>query len=126
MAKAKKMDKSAFENIVKELSSQAEMIKTKQHAKQTIMDTFDKEVQSYRSGKISKKAVRASVPRVNRELREFDGEIVRHIGSVRKAARKVTGFAGRQKPKKFKATVVGMRSAAVKKKARKRARKRKK
>ena len=116
MVKAKKMDKAAYEDIVKELSSQAEMIRSKQRSKQSIMDTFDKEVRSYRTGKISRKALRASVPRVNKEIREFDREIRAHIVSVERAARRVALFAGRQKTKRFKATMLGIRSAEIKRK----------
>jgi hypothetical protein len=116
LSKAKKMDKPAYEDIVKELSSHAEMIMSKQKAKQSIMDTFDREVNSYRKGKISRKALRASVPRVNAELRELDKEMRDHIGRVVKAAKKVAAFAERQKPRKFKSTMMGVRSAGVKKK----------
>ena len=115
MAEEKKMEKLAFENIVKELSSQAEMIETKQRAKQTVMDTFDGEVQEYRDGKISRKALRASVPRINRELQGLDREIREHIASIEKVAREIVLFAGRQKPKSFKATMIGVRRAEVKK-----------
>ena len=126
MVKAKKMDKSAYENIVKELSSHAELIGSKQRAKQSIMNTFDKEVRSYRAGKISKKALRASVPRVNKEVREFDKEIKEHIVRVVRASKRVSAFAERQKPKRFKATMLGVRSAEPKKKKRRVKKKRKK
>lgn len=116
MVKAKKMDKAAYENIVKELSSHAEMIGTKQRAKQSVMDMFDREVKSYRTGKISKKALRASVPRVNSEIRELDRELKQHIDRVVSAAKRVAVFAERQKPKRFKATMAGVRSAELKKK----------
>lgn len=125
MSKSKKMDKPAYENIVKELSSHAELIMSKQKAKQSIMDTFDKEVKSYRKGKISRKALRASVPRVNAELRELDKEMREHIGRVVKAAKRVALFAERQKPKKFKSTMQGVRSAGTKKKKRPKKRKKK-
>lgn len=120
MVKSKKMDKAAYENIVKELSSHAEMIRSKQKAKQSIMDTFDREVKSYRMGKISRKALRASVPRVNAELRELDKELKEHISRVVRASKRVRVFAERQKPKRFKSTMTGVRSAELKKKKKRR------
>ena len=119
------MDKAAYENIVKELSSHAEMIRGKQRSKQSVMDTFDREVKSYRQGKISKKALRASVPRVNKEIRELDKEMKDHIVKVVRASKRVAAFAERQKPKRFKSTMFGMRSAEVKKKKRRSKKKKK-
>lgn len=124
MARAKKIDRPAFEDIVKELSSQAEMIGTKQLTKQTVMDTFNGEVQAYRDGKISRRALRASVPRVNKELRGLDGETRAHIVNVEKVARRIALLVRRQHPKRFKATIKGVRRSELKKRRRTTARKR--
>jgi len=113
MVRIRKIDKPGFEDVVKELSSHAEMLGTKQHTKQTVMDTFDGEVEEYRGGRISRKALRATVPEVNKELRRLDGETRAHIASIEKVARKISFFARRQNPDRYKATTSGVRRAEI-------------
>ena len=111
MAKEKLMNQDAYEKIVKELTSYAELIRTRQNEKQSAMDSFDREVKRYRKGRISRKALASSVRRVNKELQKLDKEIRKGIADVKKTAKKVVSFASRQSPKKEKATMVGARSS---------------
>ena len=79
MAKAKAMNQTNFEKIVKELTSYAEVIRSGQDQKQVVLDDFDKERARLKSGKISKKALTASVPRVRKELDRLDVQIKKFI-----------------------------------------------
>jgi len=123
MAKSKRLNASDFGNIVKEFTAYSELIKTRQGQKQAAMDSFDREVKASRAGKISKKALRSSVPRVNKVIRRLDKEIGKHIASIKSTSRRAVNFASRQRPKKVKATMQGIRSAGSGKKKAKKTRK---
>jgi len=115
MAKEKKMDQIGFEKIVKEFSSYAELVRAKQREKQAVMDGFDKEVRLYRRGKISRDALSAAVPRMNNEINKLDKSIKKHIANVDKTAKTLIAFSDKQAPNKFKATMLGVRSAVSRK-----------
>src|SRR3989344_5069231 len=123
MVKEKQMDLVAFENIIKEFASFGELVRTKQREKQTAMDGFDREVGLYRQGKISRSALSAAVPRMNKELQKLDKTIKENINIIGKIAKKAIAFADNQSPNKFKATMSGARSAGFNKSRRKSTRK---
>ena len=84
MAQEKHMNESAYGSIVKEATSLGELIRTHQDEKQAAMDEFDKERQRYKSGKISKKALGASVKKINKELKRLDQLIKKDISLINK------------------------------------------
>ncbi|MBR9705639.1 hypothetical protein GOV14_01260 [Candidatus Pacearchaeota archaeon] len=126
MAETKKMNESAFAKIIKEANAVGEFIRTKQDEKQAVINDFEKEKKRYRAGRISEKTLASSVTKTNRELQKIDKVIRISIQKVAKITKKAKEFAGNQKPKRFKATERGVKNAAPKKKAKKKASRKKK
>jgi uncharacterized protein YukE len=118
MAIEKKMDQSDFAQISKELTAYAEIIRSRQDQKQVIIDDFNKERKRYRNGKISKKALASSVPRVRKELQRLNNEIRKNIRNLHHVAERVKKFASRQTPKHFKVSLSGISLVGNKKKHR--------
>jgi len=116
MATEKRMDQSDFGQISKELTAYAEIIRSRQDQKQIIINDFNKERKRYRSGKISKKALVASIPRVRKELQRLNNEIRKNIRNLHKTAEKTKRFASRQTPKNFKVAISGISLSGKKKK----------
>lgn len=119
MVKTKKMNEADFAKIVKELTAVAEMIRTRQDEKQSVLDEFDREKMRYRLGKISKKAFDSSVRKVNRELLRLDNGIKSGMKSVNTMSTRIRNFAEKQKPINFVAALAGIRFAASKKRPKK-------
>jgi hypothetical protein len=120
MATEKEMNQSNFIKIAKELNAFAEVIRSRQDQKQVIINDFNKERKRYKAGKISRKTLVSSVPRVRKELKRLNDEIRKNIRSLSKSADKAKLFASRQVPKNFKVAVSGITlSGARKKKHRK-------
>jgi len=120
MATEKEMNQSNFIKIAKELNAFAEVIRSRQDQKQVIINDFNKERKRYKDGKISRKTLVSSVPRVRKELKRLNDEIRKNIRSLNKSADKAKLFASRQVPKNFKVAVSGITlSGARKKKHRK-------
>lgn len=117
MAKEKRMNQSSYDKIVKELTSFGELISAHQDEKQSVMNDLYKEVKRFRTGKISRKALASSVPRVNLELNKIDKQIRSRITSIGKTLKKLRRFANNQRPKKFRATMAGVRTHSKKKKS---------
>ncbi len=116
MATEKEMNQSNFIKIAKEINAFAEVIRSRQDQKQVIIDDFNKERKRYRAGKISKKTLAASVPRVRKELQRLNNEIRRNIRNLHKTADRAKNFASRQIPKNFKVAVSGITLAGGKRK----------
>ena len=110
MATEKKLDETALETIVKEISAYAELIRTHQDEKQSAMDDFDTEKQRYDAGKISKRALASSVIKVNNELKKLDLAIKKDIANLIKASNQAKKFASNQASRSFRATMSGIRS----------------
>jgi hypothetical protein len=109
MPEEKHMDESEYAKIVKELAAVGELIRTHQEEKQAALDEFDKEVERYKGGKISKKALASSVRKVNGELSRLDKALrndIRRAGSVANRAR---SMANRQAPKHLRVSMVGLK-----------------
>ena len=119
MATEKKMDQSDFGKISKELTAFAEIIRSRQDQKQIIINDFNKERKRYKSGKISKKSLISSVPRVRKELQRLNDEIKKNIRSLHATAKKTERFASKQTPKNFKVSLSGITLPGGKKKHRK-------
>ena len=110
MVTEKTMNQTEFEKIAKELSAFAETIRTRQDQKQTAIDDFGREVERYHAGKISKKALASSVPRVRKELQRLNKDIRRNIVNLNRIADRTRKFAVRQAPKTFRVTMGGVQS----------------
>jgi len=99
VAKTKKMVEPAFAKIVKEITANAELIRTRQEEKQAVLNEFDKEKKRYKTGKISAQALRSSTAKTNKELAKIDVSIrnaIKKVGNLTIQGRK---FAVRQSPK---------------------------
>jgi len=116
MAKEKRMNQTDFEKIAKDLTAFAEIIRAKQDQKQTMINDFAKERKRYHSGKISKKALAASVPRVRKDLQQLNNEIKKNIKNLHKVAEKTKKFAMRQSPKNFRVSLTNIKAASKKRK----------
>jgi hypothetical protein len=116
MVTEKEMDQSNFIKIAKEINAFAEVIRSRQDQKQVIIDDFNKERKRYQTGKISKKTLAASVPRVRKELQRLNNDIRKNIKNLHKIANRTKNFASRQSPKNFRVSVSGITLAGGKKK----------
>jgi hypothetical protein len=119
MATEKEMNQSNFIKIAKEINAFAEVIRSRQDQKQVIINDFDKERKRYKAGKISKKTLVSSVPRVRKELKRLNNEIRKNIKSLNKTADRAKLFASRQVPKNFRVALSGTTLSGGKKKHRK-------
>ena len=95
------MDQSAFESILKDITASAEVIRSRQDQKQAVLNDFDKERQRLKQGKISKKALKSSVPKVRKELMRLNKDIRNNIRNLESVANRAKKFAGHQTPKSF-------------------------
>ncbi len=116
MATEKEMNQSSFIKIAKEINAFAEVIRSRQDQKQVIIDDFNKERKRYHSGKISKKTLLSSIPRVRKELQRLNNEIRKNIRNLNKTADRAKKFAARQVPKNFRVALSGISLAGGKRK----------
>ena len=116
MATEKEMNQSSFAKIAKEVNAYAEVIRSRQDQKQVIIDDFNKERKRYQAGKIAKKTLTSSIPRVRRELQRLNTEIRKNIKNLNSTAEKIKKFSARQSPKNFRVSVSGIASSGNKKK----------
>lgn len=116
MAKSKKMDESDFQKIVKDITVYAESIRSKQNEKQTVMNSFDIERKRFKSGKISRTGLNASLPKIRKEINRLDKNIRTDIQKLQSTANRVKDFAARQSPEKHKVSPKGISSGKKKKK----------
>ena len=115
MATEKEMNESAFDKIANELSVSAEIIRSRQDQKQTVINDFGKERKRYKGGKISKQALASSVPRIRKELQRLSKEIRKNIKDLDKEAGRTKSFAQRQTPKNFRVSLSGISGSRNKK-----------
>ncbi len=108
MVQTKKMDESAFANIVKEFNAFGELIRAKQDEKQAIIDEFDSESKRFFLGKISERTLESSVRKTNKEMQKLDDGIRTAIKSAGDLAGQARKFASSQSPRSFKATLSGV------------------
>jgi uncharacterized protein YukE len=110
------MNEAEFAKVVKELTAVAELIRTRQDEKQSILKEFLKEKQRFKSGKISRKAFSSSTKKVNKELSKLDNSIKQNIKNVKKVSDRIKKIAGRQVPKHFRVVLTGIKNVGGKKK----------
>ena len=108
MVQEKQMNEEGYEGIVKDLTTSAEMIKTHQNEKQSVANAFEKEKQRFQQGIISKIALKASVPQVQKTLNELDHAIRENIERIKHVAVRIGQFAASQSPKAFHVDLGGV------------------
>ena len=114
--KSKKLDVKSYSRHLNNLTMHGEMIKTRQDEKQSVMDDFDKQKKSFRSGKISEASVTSTAKKVNTELRKLNKEISDSMSSVRSTARQLLKLTSRQNPIYLIASTSGIKSGSSSKK----------
>ena len=116
MVEEKKMDQTAFGNILKEFNALGELIGARQESKQAVMDEFDSTSKRFLLGKISERTLATSVKKTNKELDGIDDEIKKAIQQAVVSAAKAKKFVLAQSPKNFNASLSGMVKAGSRKK----------
>ncbi len=105
MATEKRMDETEFAKIVKELAACGELIRTHQDEKQAALNEFDKELERFRGGKISQKALASSVRKVNGELSKLDRNLRNDIRRVASVSNRARSMANRQAPRHIRVSM---------------------
>lgn len=121
MVRVKHMNEAMYAKLHKQLTIAGELIRARQEEKQGLLDEFDQEAKRYFFGKISQKALAASVKKTNKELIRLDKAIREAIAEVRNNATRATKLAGAQAPIAFRATLTGISTPGKKKVVKKKA-----
>jgi len=108
MVSSKKINTIEVANILKDLHSGIELLRTRQEEKQAVVDQFDSEEKRLFFGKISEMAVMSSIKKTNKELEKIDKEIKKIIISSNKLIQKLEKNLTQQNPYKFHATLTGI------------------
>ncbi len=116
MIETKKMNQAEYAKRIKELTAIAELIRTRQDEKQSVLKDFRLEKQRYRSGKISNKAFASSVKKVNKELLKLDNAIRQNIKNIKTISDIIRKFTDVQNPRHFRASLTGIKIVSYKKK----------
>ncbi len=125
MVQTKKMNEASFVKMQKELTTAGELIRARQDEKQALLDEFDKECKRFFFGKISQRALMASVTKTNRELIRLDKSIRDTIRMAKSLSAREVRLVGNQAPITYKATISGITGGMKKKAAKKKAVKKK-
>jgi len=120
MVQTKKMNESFFVKTQKDLTTNGELIRARQDEKQALLDEFDLECKRFFFGKISQRALMASVKKTNVELQRLDKSIREAIKKARMLATREMKLVGDQAPIGYRATISGIIGGGKKKKAVKR------
>ena len=126
MVQTKKMNESFFAKLLKEFNVAGELVRSRQDEKQGLLDEFDSESKRFFFGKISERALSASVRKTNKELSRLDGEIRANIAKGRNAGDRAMALTSAQVPVRYRATLSGIVGGGLKTKKRKAKRKTKK
>ena len=116
MVQEKKMNASNFAEILREFNVAGELVRTRQEEKQGLLDEFSEECKRFVFGKISEKALAASVKKTNNELHRLDKDIRNSISRARKAGEKAMKMISAQAPIGYRATLSGIVGGEKKKK----------
>ena len=117
MVQTRKMNESFFVKMLKDLTVVGELIRARQDEKQALLDEFDLECKRFFFGKISQKALAASVTKTNFELQRLDKSIREAIKRARSLSDREMKLVGDQAPIGYRATISGIIGGAKKKKA---------
>lgn len=123
MVQTRKMNESFFAKLLKEFNVAGELIRARQEEKQGLLDEFDQTTKRFFFGKISERALSASVKKTNRELARLNGEIRTNITRARRAGDHAARLTSAQVPIGYRATLSGI-VGGEKKKAKRKAKKR--
>lgn len=123
MVQTKKMNESFFAKLLKEFDVAGELVRSRQDEKQGLLDEFDAESKRFFFGKISERALSASVRKTNKELSRLDGEIRANIAKGRNAGDRAMTLTSAQAPMRYRATLSGIVGGGLKTKKRKAKRK---
>ncbi len=118
------MNEAFFVKLQKDLTAAGELIRARQDEKQALLDEFDNESKRFFFGKISEKALAASVKKTNNELYRLDVSIREAMARTREVAGREMKLVSAQAPIGFRATLSGIDGGGKKKKAKKKVKKR--
>ncbi len=116
MVQTRKMNESFFVKMQKELTTAGEWIRSRQDEKQALLDEFDQECKRFFFGKISQRALMASVKKANKELQRLDKSIRDGIKRARSVSDREMKLVSAQAPIGYRATISGIVGGKVKKK----------
>lgn len=114
MVQTKKMNESFFAKLLKEFDVAGELVRSRQDEKQGLLDEFDAESKRFFFGKISERALSASVRKTNKELSRLDGDIRANIAKGRNAGDKAMALTSAQAPVRYRATLSGIVGGGLK------------
>lgn len=120
MVQTRKMNESFFVKMQKELTTAGELIRARQDEKQSLLNEFDMECKRFFFGKISQRALMASVKKTNKELMRLDKSIRDTIKMAKNISNREQTLVGSQAPIGYKATLAGIVGGKKKKKTAKR------
>lgn len=121
MVQTKKMNESFFAKLLKEFDVAGELVRSRQDEKQGLLDEFDAESKRFFFGKISERALSASVRKTNKELSRLDGEIRANIAKGRNAGDRAMTLTSAQAPVRYRATLSGVVGGGLKTKKKRKA-----
>ncbi len=121
MVQTKKMNEAFFVKMQKELTTTGELIRARQDEKQSLLNEFDQECKRFFFGKISQRALVASVKKTNVELQRLDKNIREAIKRARSISTREMKLASDQAPIGYRATISGIVGGSAKKKKKKKA-----
>ena len=119
------MNEEFFAKTLKEFNVAGELVRARQEEKQSLLNEFDTECKRFFFGKISRRALQASVDKTNKELHRLDVEIRENIQKSHAAGNRAMKLISAQAPVGFRATmsgIIGGTGKAKKHKAKKRKR----
>ena len=125
MVQTKHMNEESFARTLKELNVAGELVRARQDEKQGLLDEFDQECKRFFFGKISQRALQASVKKTNAELSRLDKEIRQNMAKSRTAGNKISRLVSAQAPIGFRATMSGISGGRAGKKKKRKAKRRK-
>jgi|SRR3989344_5726174 len=123
MVKVKMMNEELFSKTLKEFNVAGELVRARQEEKQGLLDEFDEECKRFFFGKISERALSASVKKTNAELARLDKEIRDNMAKSRSAGDRAMKLISAQAPVSYRATLSGIVGGSQKAKKRKKSRK---
>jgi len=116
MVQTRKMNETFFVKIQKDLTTTGEWIRSRQDEKQALLNEFDLECKRFFFGKISQRALVASVKKANLELQRLDKSIRDAIKRARSLSVREMKLVGDQAPIGYRATISGISGGTKKKK----------
>lgn len=119
MVQVRMMNEEFFAKTLKEFNVTGELVRARQEEKQGLLDEFDKECKRFFFGKISEKALTASVKKTNKELQRLDKEIRMNMQRSRAAGNRAMALISKQAPAHFRATLSGIVGGEANKRIRK-------